>query len=88
MFLIATTAIYLLYVQFSPTMGNIWYRCGYFTPKGAILLMVHPLYEPAMWWPSMWIINYFIWIAVSFLLANIELLKATAVQLKLNSTQS
>ncbi len=56
------TIIYLLYVQFSPQIGNIWWRNGYFTPMGAIKIIVYPLYEIKMWNVEFWDINYFIWL--------------------------
>ena len=46
------TIVYLLYVQFSPGMGDIWYN-----------VMIFPLQHSAMWNISMWDINYFVWIA-------------------------
>jgi hypothetical protein len=60
---------YLLYIQFSPGMGNIWYRNNeYFSPMGAINMTLSPLYLYYMWYPSMWDINFFIWIIVYFLI--------------------
>ena len=56
------TTIYLLYVQFSPQMGNIWWRNDYFSPMGAIKIIVYPLYEIKMWNMEFWDINYFIWL--------------------------
>ena len=64
---ILITLIYLLYIQFSPGMGNIWYRNNeYFSPMGAIRVMVYPFYNAQMWYPNMWDINYFIWILFYF----------------------
>ena len=65
---ILITVVFLLYIQFSPTMGNIWYRCGYFTPMGALNVMVYPFKNILMWKPNMWIINYPIWLIVSLVL--------------------
>ena len=56
------TVIYLLYVQFSPQIGNIWWRNDYFSPMGAIKIIVYPLYEIKMWNMEFWDINYFIWL--------------------------
>jgi len=54
---------YLLYIQFSPGMGNIWYRNGeYFSPMGAIKMIFYPLYSVEMWRFEMWDLNFFIWI--------------------------
>lgn len=56
---------YLLYVQFSPGMGNIWYRDNeYFSPMGAIKMILAPLHLYYMWYPCMWDINFFIWILI------------------------
>ena len=34
---------YLLYIQFSPGMGNIWYRNGeYLSPMGAVVMLIEP----------------------------------------------
>ena len=58
------TIFYLLYVQFSPGMGDIWYRNNqYYCFKGAWNVMIFPLQHSAMWNISMWDINYFVWIA-------------------------
>ena len=57
------TILYLLYIQFSPGMGNIWYRNNeYFSFMGAWNVIMFPLQNSAMWDISMWDINYFIWI--------------------------
>jgi hypothetical protein len=54
---------YLLYIQFSPGMGNIWYRNGeYFSPMGAVNVIFYPLYSVEMWRFEMWDLNFFIWI--------------------------
>ena len=58
------TLLYLLYIQFSPQMGYIWWRDGNFTPMGAIKVILYPLKEIKMWNIGMWDINYFIWIGL------------------------
>ena len=66
---------YLLYIQFSPGMGNIWYRNNeYFSPMGAINMTLSPLYLYYMWYPSMWDINFFIWILLYIVFNKIEYL--------------
>ena len=65
------TFAYLMYIQFSPTMGNIWYRCGYFSFTGAWRLIKHPFQESLMWRPSMWVINYPIWLFCSLALTQL-----------------
>ena len=53
---------FLLYIQFSPDMGNIWIRSGYFAPMGALRLIIYPFKEIHIWTLSeMWIVNYWIW---------------------------
>ena len=62
------TILFLIYIQFSPDMGNIWIRSGYFTPVGAIKLIIYPFKEKYMWLlPEMWIINYWIWMIPLFI---------------------
>ena len=41
----AVTSLYLLYVQFSPQIGNIWWRGNHFSPMGAIEIIKYPLQE-------------------------------------------
>ena len=36
------TILFLIYIQFSPDMGNIWIRSGRFMPIGAIKLIFYP----------------------------------------------
>lgn len=55
--------IYLLYIQFSPEMGEIWYRNNkYFCFNGAWKVIIFPLSNEKMWCFEMWDINYFIWL--------------------------
>lgn len=57
------TIAYLLYIQYSPGMGNIWYRNNeYFSFMGAWNVIVFPLQSSEMWNYSMWDINFFIWL--------------------------
>ena len=54
---------YLFYIQFSPGMGNIWYRNGeYFSPLGAVNVILYPLYSVEMWRFEMWDLNFVLWI--------------------------
>lgn len=62
------TVTYLLYIQFSPQMGNIWWRDNYFSPYGAYELIIYPLVEFKMWNIEFWDINYFIWIIFGILI--------------------
>lgn len=65
------TFLFLLYVQFSPQMGNIWWRGDYFSPMGAIELMKYPFREPKMWNLEFWDVNYFIWVLVGIFVYTI-----------------
>ena len=68
---IFVTILFLFYIQYSPKMGNIWYRNGYFVPRGAINLMIYPLKEIKMWNPKLWDINYFMWIIITYMFYEI-----------------
>lgn len=55
--------IYSLYVQFSPTMGNIWLRTNAenvqeFCPMGLIELIFSPFYRSYFWHYSLLPINF------------------------------
>ena len=65
---VSPTILFLLYIQFSPKMGNVWYRDGHFTPQGALNLMIYPFQNILMWNPKVWDINYPIWIIISAIL--------------------
>lgn len=71
LWVLATTTGYLYYVQFSPTMGNIWYRNGQFVPMNAIDLMIYPFKDVMMWKPALWMINYPIWLFVGFSISKL-----------------
>ena len=61
---VSATVGYLYYIQFSPSMGNIWWRNRKLSPLGAYKLMVHPLHNTLFWVnPSLWKINYYLWLA-------------------------
>ena len=60
--------IYLIYIQYSPGMGNIWYRNNeYYSFLGVYNLIIYPFYNYKMWFLEMWDINYFVWIMIYFL---------------------
>ena len=75
-----TTLCFLLYIQYSPGMGNIWYRNNeYFSPIGAIHVMIYPFQTVQMWYPAMWDINYIVWIIFAIIVSLlIPLLSAKA----------
>ena len=56
---IVSVIIYSSYVQFSPKMGNVWIRNGYFRPLNLLRMMASPLTRPYMWIPSLIDINWF-----------------------------
>ena len=69
-YLIAT-AVYIVYIEYSPTMGNIWIRNGVFAPYNIIRLMIEPLYDWNYWrYASMWMINYPLWLGIVFIIEN------------------
>ena len=70
--IILSTFFYLIYVQFSPSMGNIWYRSGQFIPSSALNLMISPLWIKYMWYPSFWDINYFMWLVFGELIGKLK----------------
>ena len=52
-----STALFALYVQFSPKMGNIWIRKDdegkdVFCPKNLLNLMVEPFTNKQFWYPQ------------------------------------
>ena len=66
------TLLFLLYIQYSPGMGNIWYRNNeYFSPMGALHVMVFPFQNVQMWYPTMWDINYIIWLLLGVFIHSI-----------------
>ena len=70
------TIFYLLYIQYSPGMGDIWYRNNeYYCFMGAWKVMIFPLQNTAMWNISMWDINYFIWVIFYVLIIILHYLR-------------
>lgn len=70
--IISSTFLFLTYVQFSPSMGNIWYRNEHFAPLGALKLMVYPFQNIEMWKPQLWDINYPLWLLFSMILSKMK----------------
>ncbi len=63
------TIIFSLYVQFSPTMGNIWLRndsenITRFYPMNLIRLMFYPFVESYFWQYSFLPINFWVYLVV------------------------
>lgn len=66
--ILVTTLFFLLYIQYSPGMGNIWYRNNeYFSPMGAVNVMIFPFRNLQMWYPTMWDINYIMWLLLGII---------------------
>lgn len=66
------TLLFLLYIQYSPGMGNIWYRNNeYFSPMGALRVMIFPFQNVQMWYPTMWDINYIMWLLIGVFVHSI-----------------
>ena len=59
------TCGFVVYMEVSPRMGNIWWRDDRVSVEGAIRCMVYPLSEWRMWRPDMWSGNWFIWLAMA-----------------------
>ena len=64
MLIVLITLGYLMYIQFSPHMGQIWIRNGYFQPSSAIKLMLYPFKNFRMWYFNVWDINYPMWLII------------------------
>ena len=65
------TISYAFYIELSPGLGNIWYRTGVDGCKHIRLdnlwsLMINPLISRDLWTPSLWDTNYFIFMAIWF----------------------
>ena len=72
---IVLTVIFILYIQFSPTMGNIWWRNDKFMPMGAVNVILYPFKNIQMWTkPEMWIINLPMWIIIFLILSCLNYL--------------
>lgn len=65
---VAATTGYLVHVQFSKGMGNIWWRAGRLSPGGAWAVMMYALREPRMWRREYWDLNYPIWLIAGSLI--------------------
>ena len=62
---------FLLYVQFSPKMGKVWWRNRHFTPMGAVKLMIYPFQTKEIWNPSVWDINYLVWLSGGYIIEKV-----------------
>jgi len=66
--IVLITLGFLLYIQLSPGMGQIWIRNGNFMPMGAFNLMIYPFKNIRIWMPKVWDINYPMWIFLGILI--------------------
>ncbi len=64
--------IYLLYIEFSPGMGNIWWREKRLFLTGAISMLVNPLHDMTLWNPSLWDLNFIVWL-ISFAFIDLSI---------------
>jgi hypothetical protein len=69
---VITTILFAIYVEISPSMGNIWYRYDSNNVKrislsGLLNLMVFPFYNIHMWKIDLWSINIIIWLLFAFI---------------------
>ena len=63
------TCGFIVYMELSPRMGNIWWRDGKVSVDGAIRCMLYPLSEWRMWLPAMWTGNWFVWLGAGVVCA-------------------
>ena len=61
--------IYLLYIEFSPGMGNIWWRDNKLFLTGAVSMLTEPLYNKTLWSPYLWDLNFVVWCVVFALIS-------------------
>ena len=61
--------IYLLYIEFSPGMGNIWWREKRLFLTGAVSMLAEPLYNKTIWSPYLWDLNFVVWCVVFALIS-------------------
>jgi hypothetical protein len=67
--------LYALYIQFSPGMGNIWWRIDQdgnykFRPQN-LLNMIYSSFTPIFWNPELLDLNFIYFTLMSFLLSII-----------------
>ena len=60
--ILALVLFYLLYIEFSPGMGNIWWRDNKLFLAGAVSMFVNPLHNTTLWSPSLWDLNFIVWL--------------------------
>ena len=55
--IVVIVIVFLLNVQYSAGMGNVWIRDGRICPGNALRIAAFPLRERAMWHPQFWDLN-------------------------------
>ena len=73
--IILSLIIFLFYLEFSPKLGNIWYRIDStgkrrIMIKGAINVILYPFKNYTLWYPKNWDLNYFIYLYFTYLILN------------------
>ena len=68
--------IFLIYLEYSPNLGNIWYRIDStgnrkIMIKGAISVILYPFKNITLWYPNNWDLNYFVYLYFTNFLLNI-----------------
>jgi hypothetical protein len=71
------TLLFGIYLELSPGLGNIWYRIGadgarHFSPKSLLSIIVNPLISSDLWQPSLWDVNYLIFISIWLLVRKLQ----------------
>ena len=67
--ILALVLFYLLYIEFSPGMGNIWWRDNKLFLTGAVSMLTEPLYNKTLWSPYLWDLNFVVWCVVFALIS-------------------
>lgn len=61
---------WLLWVQFHPSFGNVWIRCGRFQPTQALGVMGQTLKKMCMWHADLLMFNWIVWVATGGILGG------------------
>lgn len=68
-----STLCFIIYIELAPGMGNVWYRTNEFGSRSIridnlINYIKQPFISSLMWHPSMYDLNYLIFISVFMLI--------------------
>lgn len=63
--LLVVFILWILYIQFSPKIGNVWIRPNSkgkksFAPKGILSLLTKPFTDKTFWYPTNWDLNIYV----------------------------